>query len=358
MAYRFKLREGLARGVRRIGLEQIERVEAKLKAENDVATAVHDARRSLKRLRALLRLVRPALEHAVYREESQRLAQVGRMLSGARDRFVMGQTLAKIENATGTLPKNCGARISGIISDGYDLAAPPEPAMRREALAKLGASRRFFSGRALRGVSMTEVWLGLEKSYRKGRGAFGDCYRKPSDEAVHAWRKAVQQHWRHMALLQRAWPGSVTARVSEAKALSQILGEDHDLAVLAAFVSQHRDKLPDDGVAALLHHVRARQKKLRMLAKLRGDRLFHERPEDLVARISGYWDAAKSLQKIAGPESLKKSQRAQSARKAPKAKAADVKDAGGAQSTKPLAIAGDAPVTSIVERPARKRASA
>jgi CHAD domain-containing protein len=295
MAYRFKLREPLGKGVRRIGLEQIEQVEAKLRAEDDVATAVHDARRCLKRLRALLRLIRPGLEAEVYRNETQRIAQVGRMLAGARDRFVMCQTVARVEKATGPLGDDCAAKIIALITDGHDLTAPPDAETRREALRKLGISRKFFSGSTLRGLTMTDVWEGLEKSYRKNRQACKEAYRRPTDENFHAWRKAVQQHWRHMSLLSRAWPEAMTARAAEAKAISQILGEDHDLAVLVAFVSQNRDKLPEEAVDSLVQHAKSAQKDLRALAKLHGDRLLLEKPEDLVGRISGYWDATKDL---------------------------------------------------------------
>ena len=71
MAYRFKLQEPIAQEVRRVALEQIDIAEEKLASKDDVASAIHDARRCLKRLRALIRLVRPALGEDVYRRESR-----------------------------------------------------------------------------------------------------------------------------------------------------------------------------------------------------------------------------------------------------------------------------------------------
>ena len=56
------------------------------------------------------------------------------------------------------------------------------------------------------------------------------------DEAFHEWRKGAQAHWRQMTLLARAWPEYLGARASEARTLSQLLGDDHDLAMLVAFV--------------------------------------------------------------------------------------------------------------------------
>ena len=94
MTYRFKLQEPIGQGVRRIGLEQVEIAEAKLSSKEDVSAAIHDARRCLKRARALLRLIRPGLEESDYRREAERLAGIGKLLSGARDLDVMRQTRA------------------------------------------------------------------------------------------------------------------------------------------------------------------------------------------------------------------------------------------------------------------------
>ncbi len=298
MSYRLKLREPLGKGIRRVGLDQLSMVEAKLRADSDVATAVHDARRCLKRLRALLRLVRPALDDKVYRAEGQRLAEVGRMLAGERDRFVMRQTLMRMETMFGALPGQSGEKLAALIAEGHDLTAPPDPISRRTALAKLKASRKFFSGHAFREVSMEHAIAGAEKVYRSARRAFETCKQEPSDEAFHTWRKSIQQHWRHMALLSRAWPDAMSARAQEAKTLSQILGDDHDLAVLVAFASQEEAQLPSEGLAELLANGKKMQADLRNLALLHAQRLLQERPKHLSSRIGAYWNAACGIAEV------------------------------------------------------------
>ena len=61
MAYRFKLTEPFGKGVRRILLEQTELAGRKLGETRDHERAVHETRKHIKRIRALLRLVRPAM---------------------------------------------------------------------------------------------------------------------------------------------------------------------------------------------------------------------------------------------------------------------------------------------------------
>ena len=101
MAFRFKLGEPFEEGVRRIAVEQIERAQNELQAKGDHAVAVHETRKALKRLRALLRLVRPAMGDDVFKQENAQLREIGLSLSGARDRHVLLETVNKLEGAAG-----------------------------------------------------------------------------------------------------------------------------------------------------------------------------------------------------------------------------------------------------------------
>ena len=218
MAYRFKLQEPLAQEARRVALEQIDMAEEKLASKDDVAGAIHDARRCLKRLRALIRLVRPALGDGAYRRETERVAGAGRLLAGARDVHVMRLTASKLESRFGPLPDGAGKRLQAMLT--ASAAAIPSDTVkdgRAQALKRLKQTRKFFAGHALDGVSVEALAEGLERCYRKGRRAFREAFRKPSDESFHAWRKSVQRHWRHMQLISRAWPEALSARASEAK---------------------------------------------------------------------------------------------------------------------------------------------
>lgn len=304
MSFRFKIKEPPANGVRRIALDQIEAVETQLRGTGDPHLAVHAARRGLKRLRSLLKLIRPALPDDVYRREAKRLADTGRLLSGQRDRHVMRQTLRHLESTYGALPDNALDSLESLLREGEgktgDKASATSADPHKKAAAKLSAARKFFAGRAVEAVTLASLFQGVETVYRRARRMHRHCLRgDASDEDFHTWRKAVQQHWRHMQLLSRAWPDALSARASEAKTLSQMLGEDHDLSVLGAFARAQARHLPPAGLAALEAQVREAQERLRQLAMLHGDRLFTERADDLIERLTAYWTAALSLAQAA-----------------------------------------------------------
>ena len=303
MTYRFKLTGSIAHNVRRIGLEQIELAETKLGAKDDIAAAVHDARRSLKRTRALLRLIRTGLDEAVYRREADQLSGIGRLLSTARDLDVLRQTLGKLEAHAGSLPRDAGERLRKVLADGRVSGRRADAENRRQALQRLRRAKTFFSGQALSGIGLAHVVEGAGLTYRKARKFFRAAYDEPGDEAFHTWRKHVQLHWRHMLLLSRGWPEALGARADEAREISRLLGEDHDYAILLDFVGERcASVLQPKEIAPVVALCRTHQTHLRAEARPRGERLFAEPADNLEHRVRHYWSSAQTLAALAPPK--------------------------------------------------------
>ena len=303
MAYRLKLKASLALEVRRIALEQIELARSALSRRSDHASAVHDARRSLKRLRAMLRLVRPAVGESWFKHGNRQLADLGQRLSRRRDLDVMVVTLSKLENGSGGLAKAVADRLRRSVQRSRRQPnGPAAPESDRSLGSDLRRAERLFSGERLRRIELKHVADGLQQSYRRARHAFREAYDCSSDEAFHNWRKTTQAHWRHMQLLGRGWPESIGARAAEAKELSRLLGEDHDLSVLLAFArGKECSHLSAPDLAALTAACLAAQGQIRDVAKLHGERLFADRPGQLSKRILRYWKAAEGLSSLLPP---------------------------------------------------------
>ena len=105
-----------------------------------------------------------------------------------------------------------------------------------------------------------------------------------------------------MQLISRAWPEALSARADEAKELSRLLGEDHDLAVLLAKVTEAAtDSLTREDIDAIAALCRSCQAEIRALAEPRGARLFAEPAEELRRRIEAYWSSAGRLAECSPP---------------------------------------------------------
>jgi CHAD domain-containing protein len=295
MTYRFQLTEPLSEGVRRIADEQIKQAQKAL-AGDDAARGVHDARKSMKRIRALLRLVRFGIGDKAFKRENRRFRDIGNRLSGTRDAQVMLQTLHELypqdaeaaAAAPARLVELLEARIAQAHGNGHtETTADLNNHLKgaRRAIAKLEMRGEF-----------EVVEAGLAKVYRDCRAAFTDAFEIGTDAAFHEWRKTIQQHWRQMRLLSDAWPELMDLRASAARQISELLGDDHDLAVLAGFVESEAGKaISKRDATAVVRLARARQAELRLRVKPLGTRLLALGESSLTRQIRKSWDTAPAV---------------------------------------------------------------
>lgn len=292
MAFRFKLTEPFDQGCRRVALEQIERAQSQLKGGKNATIAIHETRKCLKRLRALLRLIRPAIGERAYRSENTHLREIGLALAGARDRHVLIETITKLEAASGRDGLGDAIR-TVLIAENGGPGDDVDAAATKQALRDLDEAAQRLAQLRIPGRGFDPIASGLEASYRTARRAYRKAYEKGADEDFHEWRKGTQQHWRHMALLLRAWPDGFSARINQARELSQLLGDDHDLAILVAFLgSEHAAAIPAETAGLIETLARERQEQLRAMAEPMGRRLFAEGAKALRRRVEIYWEAA------------------------------------------------------------------
>jgi CHAD domain-containing protein len=297
MAYRCKIDEPFAKALRRIAREQIHRAATRLSQAHDGPTPIHEARKHLKRIRALLCLVRPALGEKAFRQENARMREIGHLLAGARDLDVLEETAAALAASCRPGLRPALREVMSSIESARRAAAADGMAERIEkARARLEEAAEAVSRLKLHGRGFDTVDGGLRRTYRDCRKWFARAYEEPTDQNFHSWRKTVQHHWRHMVLLTEAWPEAMKARAAAAKELSDILGQDHDLAMLKGYMETGiAAGLPAKTRDQLVRLCKARQARLRELARPRGERLLAERTKAFSARIESYWTHAREI---------------------------------------------------------------
>lgn len=93
MSYYIKSEESIASGVRRIAEEQTDKAINALRENENPGEIIHKVRKHLKKLRALMRLVRDELESDVYKPNNVFYRDLGRQLSDLRDVTSLLETL-------------------------------------------------------------------------------------------------------------------------------------------------------------------------------------------------------------------------------------------------------------------------
>jgi CHAD domain-containing protein len=303
MAYRFKLKESLCDGVRRIAVEQIDKVLHAPRKGDDRATWVHETRKTMKRTRALLKCVRSGLDDGDFREENAALAGIARGLSNLRDRDVMAQTIAslagndeKLDKALDWLAKQLHAP-----ADGPRARAPSSrsaDATSRTAIKALEKVQGRLAKIEVAGELVDTVGAGLRATQRKGREAVARLAAEATDDNVHDLRKIVQVYQRQQSLVYAVWPEMQSVRIEAARALAQSLGEAQDLAVLATTAQDLAKSETADGAACgriVDVACRAQQRLIREAAMPMAARLFAARPSAVERDLTAGWEAAVSL---------------------------------------------------------------
>jgi CHAD domain-containing protein len=298
MPYRFKRKENVAKGIRRIVVEQSEKAAAELGGDNpDIQEGVHNARKSFKKVRSLLRLARENLGDSDYKAENEWFRDAKNRLSSARDAEAMIETFDKLAErypATNECPslrslhdalENRRDEIAGAAQDVEEVAQTTAQELRRvpERTRDWDLSKK---------DGFEVLGKGLARMYARGRKAMDKAYRKPSDELFHEWRKRVKDHWYHTRLLSSIWPEAMGPRVDELKRLSDLLGDDHDLAVLRETLEREDRSLEGD-TATFTCLAQRRQGELRAEARGLGERLYAKEPGCLADELAGYWQAWK-----------------------------------------------------------------
>ncbi|MFL5863426.1 MAG: CHAD domain-containing protein [Solirubrobacteraceae bacterium] len=301
MAYRFEADETVGEAFARAAREQLAAAETALtrKADSDPTGAVHTARKSIKKERALLRLMRGSVDGDRRRAENTALRDAARTLSGARDADVMIETLDELSHRyVGQLPHHEFETIRERLQAGKSSveSANGSGVSAAAAASELAAARARIGQWTLKREGWRGLEPGLHQSYRRGTKAFATAQRDPSDTNLHEWRKRVKDLWYQLRLLAPVCGPVVRGQAQDAHTLADLLGDDHDLAVLRqTLVSVSGGVAADiDAVLGLVDHRRSR---LQAEAFAFGGRVYAERPKAFVRRMRACWRTGRRLRR-------------------------------------------------------------
>jgi CHAD domain-containing protein len=284
----------LAAGLTRVAAGRaeaaLERLRASRTGESDSAAAIHGARKDLKKLRTVLRLLRDELGRKRYRRANARFRDAGRALSGSRDAEVKLATLEALVDRAGGLPSEAVDAWRKILErdrDALTYSARSE-AQTTEAIAAIEAGLEEIRSWDLEGSCWKTIAPALTRTYRRGRKAMKTAGSGGAEE-LHEWRKRSKDLWYELRLLERAWPGPLGAAADEAHILSELLGEHHDLAVLREDLGERNLGLLE--AQTLAAAIERRQEELAEQAQALGRRLYAEPPKRFARRLQRYWQA-------------------------------------------------------------------
>ena len=249
---------------------------------------VHAARKALKRARAALRLMRPALATEVYTRENRALRDAGRCLSPLRDARSLVEAAALLDRPR--LRTAAGAAAMSELRQMLEQrlvetrSVFAKPAVRRQCVQLVEACRQRMFRDPPDCADASKLLAGLRRIYRKGRRSLARASGERTAEALHEWRKQTKYLQAAGSALSDAGVHPLKRLVQSCADIAKRLGDDHDLVELRHEIES---ALPaKTGADAVLSRVDARRLRLQRDALERGARTFRKKPGKFVGDLS------------------------------------------------------------------------
>ena len=281
MNYCISKDEDLATGFRRIIREQLDKALAGLTNERDPVGGVHTARKTLKRIRTALRVMRPGLSSTFFRKENQYFRDAGRLLSPLRDVHVQREALKDLDIPGSTVAVAFGEKLADeekIISG--------DRALCKRAAHLLKTARTELAHWPLQDVDMEKLCLGLRRVYKKARDSYELAADNASPENLHEWRKRIKDFWYALELLGEFRSRKMNRLCCRAEKLSDCLGDDHDFFFIGENLRQQQLARPRVELHNIERAIAKRRARLQRCALRTGRKTFSERPKQFEKRIA------------------------------------------------------------------------
>lgn len=299
--FRLEGGEGLGDEVKSKLRQQLEQVLVLCDSQpNDLEKSVHEIRRSFKKCRSLIRLVRDKVGFIAYFRENRNMRDLQRLLSPARDTTIFCKYLEDFH-------ENYARETSGpwwekVVADAENRRRQAYlDVSESDALGKVERGAREAMHHVenyylnYRGFAVAEK--GLKRIYRQGMLLSGSVFDQELDgTTIHNFRKRAKYLQYQLEFLGPVFPGLLKPTVKTFKRMTDLLGVYHDLELMSARLPEHitPDQESRKKLDHLLHPLNG--ERARTLEKVRKlvPGLYAEKPARFVSRIESYWKAYQS----------------------------------------------------------------
>lgn len=302
--------EPLSAGLQRVTVEQFDRSIELLEHGVDVDAAVHEARKAMKRLRAVLRLVRSEIGEKAYRTENVILRDTARLLAPLRDGQVMAASVGRLRDGfAGQLAPDALAELEESLWRRHQLRHDrtlSDEALFPVVIGTLRAARSRYAAWPIEGAGTTDpygrkpipnryrsIGPGLSRTYGRGRREMDLAANEPTAHHFHQWRKRVKYLRHQVEVLDPLWPEMMSAYARSLDDLGELLGDEHDLAVLVELLATDRSLTASPAEVALAGALAEyRRRYLQQAALVLGARVYAESADRFTKRVGMYWAAS------------------------------------------------------------------
>lgn len=262
--------------------KQLERIEYFSSAENiSPNVAVHEMRKTFKRIRALLKFYKDFPEE-FSPDFAQQIKYFGRSLTTMRESFVNLQLFEKVTSANTmiaerkikTAREKLAEKNREIIERGF---LEPEAYLPMQKFA--GNLQRQLESIAVSIPSVSQFIGQLEYSYRQSFEIYLKLNTASDSDAIHELRKRLKQLYYQFDFIRYVHPRFFRLKTYHLNNITEQLGEDHDLFIFLNDLQKNRYELSDEELQILENQVQHLREinRMKLFPKLK--QFFIDQPE-------------------------------------------------------------------------------
>ncbi len=266
----------LRSAMRQIAREEMDAASAELGQSPLQHENIHEARRRLKKLRALLRLLRNEIPATVFEKENRTFRDIGRRLAPIRDARAL---VSAAESLKKDSKKHCAglSQVIAVLLKG-EAALKTANARKRNSLHLLNLARPRVETWLSKKFTADDLRDGVQETFRRGRKAFRKAEKNPGDKQLHTLRKRVKDLEHQFGLLQRQRLCPTRSPRKRITALGDCLGKDHDLASLSAGLKSHNLSLKPPAIKKIREEICRQRSRLQKRAFKLAEKIYREPP--------------------------------------------------------------------------------
>lgn len=294
MVYSFKHTHSVEEQLRTIARDQIDEALKALSVSGMTRPdAVHEVRKNCKKLRGLIRLVRPSFP--AFSGEERTFRKAAHLFADLRDAKVMHDTGNLLTQASKRQDERAAllAVRRALASHETELSVHADWKRRSKRVQQLLKRARKRSREwTLKDQGWEALKGGLALTYGRAREAMIKARKEPSGPNIHEWRKQAKYHEYHTGLLRQLNPRLLRPRAALLHELSEELGKHHDIHVfMTALESKHPAIADVQSIAAVRVVADRLGASIASTASRLGKELFADEPATMLRHWADWWSA-------------------------------------------------------------------
>ena len=266
--------------------------------QEDMHTSIHEIRKSCKRIRAILRLIRDEIGYSSYYRENVFYRDLGRKLSDIRSFNVLIETTRILQtDLSNTIPET---EIEPLLE---------EFQLHRDKLLEMTLLDENLFGNISKQVQKAGKRIpdlvishndfrafkgGLLRIYKQGKKYRDLARTQPSNHNLHDLRKRIKYLWYQMLILQPIFPAQLKAYAETLDKIGENLGNYHDFAELQTFLKDHADIIKDPVHTTLRESCEFKKASILNRTWNAIDTIYRDEPVEIAGRFNQYWTAYKN----------------------------------------------------------------